>query len=94
MNHWIVLFQDAPEMLDVREKHFADHVAYLTSQSDIFVDGASLSTKEGGAPTGGMWIVKAKSKEKIVRLIEGDPMFQSGHRTYEIFATGKVLSLN
>ncbi|MCY4333577.1 MAG: YciI family protein [Litoreibacter sp.] len=92
MNHWIVYFQDNPEMLVVREKHFADHVAYLTSQPDIFVDGTSLSATEDAAPTGGMWIVKANSRDKIVRLIEGDPMFQSGHRTYEIFATGKVLS--
>ena len=92
MNYWIVLFKDAPELLEVREKHFSDHVAYLTSQPDIFVDGTSLSATEGAAPTRGMWIVKANSKDKIVRLIEGDPMFQSGHRTYEIFATGKVLS--
>ena len=75
MNHWIVLFQDAPEMLEVRENHFAEHVAYLTSQPDIFVDGTSLSATEGGAPTGGMWIVKTSSRDKIVRLIEGDPMF-------------------
>ena len=94
MNHWIVFFQDAPEMFAVREKYFDDHVAYLTSQPDIFVDGTSLSPNEGEAPTGGMWIVKARSKDEIVQLIEGDPMFRSGHRTYEIFATGKVLSVN
>ena len=93
MNHWIVLFKDAPEMLAVREKYFAEHVAYLTAQPDIFVDGMPLSKEEGAPPTGGMWIVKANAREDIVTLIKGDPMYQSGHRSYEIFATGKVLSV-
>lgn len=91
MNHWIVIFEDAPEMIAVRERLFADHVAYLTAQPDIFVDGTSLSTEEGADPTGGMWIVKAANKDNIVRLIKGDPMYQSGHRSYKIFATGKTL---
>ncbi len=30
MNHWIVIVEDSPEMLAVHEKHFADHVSYLT----------------------------------------------------------------
>ena len=92
MNHWIVIFRDAPEMQAVREKHFADHVAYLTSQPHIFVDGTSLAPEEGTAPVGGMWIVQADDRKDIVTLIEGDPMFKSGHRDYEIFATGKQLS--
>lgn len=92
MNHWIVLFKDEPEMAAVREKHFADHVAYLTSQPEIFVDGTSLAISEDANPTGGMWIVKSDNREDIVKLIDGDPMYQSGHRYYEIFATGKQLS--
>ncbi len=92
LNHWLVLFEDAPEMLKVREKYFVSHLDYLASQSDIFVDGAPLSPNEGAVPTGGMWIVKARSRDEIVQLIDGDPMFQSGHRTFQIFATGKVLT--
>lgn len=91
MNHWIVIFEDAPEMLAVREDCFADHVAYLTAQTEIFVDGTSLSAEEGAAPTGGLWIVRATNRDDIIQLIQGDPMYQSGHRTYRIFATGKVL---
>lgn len=94
MNHWIVLFKDAPEMLAVREKHFQDHVAYLTAQPELFVDGASLATVEESNPIGGIWIVKARNRDAIVKLIEGDPMYQSGHRSFEIFATGKRLSVS
>ena len=94
MNHWIVLFTDTPEMIAVREKHFADHIAYLTAHTEIFVDGTSLAPTEGADPTGGMWIVKAKNRNDIVELIKGDPMYQSGHRKFEIFATGKVLSVD
>lgn len=91
LNHWIVLFYDTKDMLAVREKRFADHVAYLTARPEIFVDGTSLYPEEGASPTGGMWIVKARNADDIVDLIEGDPMYQSGHRTYQIFATGKQL---
>lgn len=92
MNHWIVLFEDQPELLDIRAKYFDAHVKYLTSQPHIFVDGTSLADEEGNAPCGGMWIVKSNNREDIVDLIEGDPMYQSGARRYKIFATGKVLS--
>ena len=93
MNHWIVIFKDSPEMLTVREKHFNDHLTYLHAQPEIFVDGTSLAPEEGANPTGGLWIVKATNRDDIEKLIEGDPMYQSGHRTYEIFATGKRLSV-
>ena len=36
LNRWIVLFNDAREMLAVREKNFADPVAYLTAQRENF----------------------------------------------------------
>ena len=94
MNHWIVLFTDTPEMIAVREKHFDDHIAYLTSHPEIFVDGTALASEEGAKPTGGMWIVKATNRDDIVQLINGDPMYQSGHRKYEIFATGKQLKVD
>ena len=48
---------------------------------------------EGSAPVGGMWIVKAINKETIVALIEGDPMYQSGHGNLKS-SLGKVLSFN
>ena len=92
MNHWIVIFQDRPEMLARREQHFTAHVAYLTSRPEIFVDGASLSATESTPPSGGIWIVQARDRAAIVRLIEGDPMYHPQHRTYQIFATNKRLS--
>ena len=92
MNHWIVIFQDGREMLARREQHFSAHVAYLTSQPEIFVDGASLSEDEDSPPSGGIWIVQARNRTDIVRLIEGDPMYHPEHRTYQIFATNKRLT--
>ena len=92
MNHWIVLFEDGPRMQDVRAKYFDAHVKYLTSQPQIFVDGASLTAEDDSAPSGGMWIVKSDNREDILALIEGDPMYQSGARDFKIFATGKILS--
>ena len=92
MNHWIVIFQDSPEMLARREQHFSAHVAYLTSRPEIFVDGASLSKNENSPPSGGIWIVQARNRADIVHLIEADPMFHPELRTYQIFATNKRLS--
>lgn len=94
MNHWIVIFKDQPQMLEVRKQFFSDHVAYLTSQSDIFVDGASLSESESADPQGGIWIVKANDRDHIVNLIENDPMYRKNLREYQIFATGKTFSIN
>lgn len=94
MNHWIEIFKDNPEMLAVREKHFADHLTFLNQRSEIFVEGTQPSFNEGEQLTGGMWIVKTKDRQTIVQLIEGDPMYQSGFRQFEIFATGKVLPVN
>ena len=93
MNHWIVIFQDSPEMLARREQHFSAHVAYLTSRPEIFVDGASLSKNENSPPSGGIWIVQARNRADIVHLIEADPMFHPELRTYQIFATNKRLSI-
>lgn len=92
MNHWIVVFEDHPELLTLRETHFKDHVAYLTSRPELFVDGTGLSPEEGAAPTGGMWIVQATDRADIVKLIEGDPMYRPELRSYQIFATGKRLN--
>ena len=92
MNHWIVLFDDAPEMQEIRAEHFGAHIDYLTSHPQIFVDGASLALAEGGAPCGGIWIVKSNNREDIVALIEGDPMYRSGRRKFKIYATGKTFS--
>ena len=92
MNHWIVIFQDGSGMLAHREQHFSAHVAYLTSRLEIFVDGASLSKDENSPPSGGIWVVQARNRADIVRLIEADPMFHPELRTYQIFATNKRLS--
>ncbi|WP_171206966.1 YciI family protein [Ruegeria sp. HKCCA0235A] len=94
MNHLIVLFEDEPEMSAVREQLFVDHLTYLTAQPHILVDGASLAPNGTAKPVGGLWIVNAVDRDSIVRLIEGDPLFRSGHRTFRIFSTGKQLSVS
>lgn len=93
MNHWIVIFKDEPGMAEHRKAYFPDHLAYLTSRKDIFLDGGSLAEKEGETPTGGIWIVRATERDEIVRLIEGDPMYRPELRRYQIFATGKKFSV-
>lgn len=93
MNHWIVIFKDEPGMAEHRKAHFPDHLAYLTSQKEIFLDGGSLAEKEGEALTGGIWIVRATARDEIVRLIEGDPLYHQKLRSYQIFATGKQFSV-
>lgn len=89
MNHWVVIFTDAPQMLERRKTHFEKHVAYLTSRTEIFLDGGSLAETEDSDPTGGIWIVRATDRDEILRLIEGDPMYSPELRSYKIFATGK-----
>ncbi len=93
MNHWVVIFNDAPEMVEMRKQYFQDHIAYLTAQRGIFVDGASLAESEDASPEGGIWIVCAKDRESIVRLIEGDPIYRRDLREYRIYATGKQFRL-
>lgn len=92
MNHWIVSFDDAAKMQEIRAGHFGAHLDYLTSHTEIFVDGASLALPEGSPPCGGIWIVKSDNQEDVIALIDGDPMYRSGHRKFKIYTTGKTFS--
>ena len=89
-----MIFTDAPEMLEWRKTHFEKHVAYLTSRPEIFLNGGSLAEAQDSDPTGGIWIVRAKDRDEIVGLIEGDPMYCPELRSYKIFATGKRFNIS
>lgn len=91
MSHWIVVFTDTSDMTAHRAEKFAEHLAYLHDHDGMFIDGAPLSDDVNLAPTGGIWIVKAETKEEVLELVNNDPMFDPSLRSYRVFCAGKAL---
>jgi uncharacterized protein len=84
MARWVCIFDDAPEMLAVREARRVSHHTYLSQNADKIVRAGALCS-DGGAPTGALWVLDVAGREEAVRLIERDPYFESQHRSFCLF---------
>ena len=98
MSRWIVYFEDAPGMLDIRREREPLHLAYLERhQAEIQMAGG-LREAPGAAFVGGLWVFDVASRERAVELIENDPYFVPALRRYRLLAwgtafPGRVVSL-
>jgi uncharacterized protein YciI len=87
---WIAYFTDTPEMLKVRRERQDMHFDYLKEhESEILIAGSCRETPDG-AFVGGLWVLEVPNKERAVELIENDPYFNSGYRTYRLMVWGKA----
>jgi uncharacterized protein YciI len=88
---YVAIFEDAPEMLLIRQTRSEQHFAYLKEHRNEILIGGGLREEPGGVFVGGMWIFKVESRERAVSLIENDPYFESAYRTYRLLVWGKAL---
>ncbi|NIZ59882.1 hypothetical protein DL239_02705 [Sedimentitalea sp. CY04] len=92
MVRWVVIFKDSEAMLAVRaERKLRDaHVAFARAHPELRI-GGGLKPDPDSAFCGAMWVVEVADKDAVERLISADPFYFPEHRTYEIYAWGKIL---
>jgi|SRR5882672_3078132 uncharacterized protein YciI len=72
---WVAIFEDTPQMLEVRRANESRHLEYLGKHTDEILIAGGLREAPGAAFVGGLWILEVASKERAVQLVEGDPYF-------------------
>jgi uncharacterized protein len=88
---WVAIFEDTADMLQVRASHEAEHLAYLRAfESEILIAGG-LRDAHGGPFVGGLWVLDVSSGERALELVEQDPYFIHGARSYALHVWGKAL---
>lgn len=92
MPRWAVIFDDAPEMLEIRaDMTLRDaHVAFAKAHPELLI-GGGLKPDLGQDFCGALWIVKANDRTHVENLIHADPFYVPAHRRYQIFTWGKIL---
>ncbi len=88
---FVVIFEEGPEMVPVREAHEPAHLAFLERHRDEIPMAGGLRQEHGGAYVGGLWVFEVVSRQRAVELIEADPYFQANPRKYRLLAWGKAL---
>lgn len=93
-----VLLEDDPARADMRQRHMADHLAFLTRHAAAIHAAGPLTDSADGAPAGGLWLVEAGDAAAVRRLVESDPFWPTGLRKAvrvlawtRVFADGKTL---
>jgi uncharacterized protein len=87
---WVAIFEDNPQMLEVRLKHEVAHLKYLEEHKDEVVLAGGLREVAVGPHVGGLWVLEVASRERAVELVEQDPYFVVGARSYELRVWGKA----
>lgn len=74
-----VLLTDDPEFAHMRERHMAEHLAFLERNADRIRSAGPLREADG-AGAGGLWLVEADSAGAVQTLVESDPFWPTGLR--------------
>ncbi len=92
MTRWVVIFRDAPQMLEVRKKkELRDaHVTYARDHPELLI-GGGLKPETDEDFCGALWVVEAENKKQVEHLVANDPYYFPEHRTFEVFTWGKLL---
>ncbi|WP_371169041.1 YciI family protein [Aliiroseovarius sp. 2305UL8-7] len=92
MTRWVAIFEDQPEMLNIRSDQARRdaHVAYVTAHPEILI-GGGLKPGPDGAFCGALWVIETETRAQVERLIKDDPFYMPAYRTYEIYTWGKIL---
>lgn len=89
---WVAIFQDKPQMASVRTKdNMVLHTAYLQEHSSEILIAGPFRDQPGGPIVGGLWVMEVQNRNRAVQLVEGDPYYASGHRTYVLHTWDKAL---
>ena len=87
---WVVIFEDAPQMLAVRAEREPLHLEFLARHRDEIVLAGGCRPAPGAAFVGGLWVLEVPSRERAVELIEADPYYAPAWRTYRLLVWGKA----
>jgi uncharacterized protein YciI len=94
--HYVVLFEDVPEMAHMRTEHMAEHLAFLADNAQAIRAAGPLADATDASPAGGLWLVEADSAQAVRRLCESDPFWPTGLRRSirilewrQVFADGR-----
>lgn len=88
---FIVMFEDNPQMAEVRRTLEPEHLSYLEAHHTEIPMAGGLREEHGGVFVGGLWVCEVKSRSRAVELIEQDPYFIACPRKYQLLAWGKAL---
>lgn len=77
---FIVQFEDRPNVSELRQKLFDDHIEFLDRNKDRVLVPGSLRAVPGDEPVGGLWIVEAEDEAGVRALFEDDPFWVNGMR--------------
>ena len=78
---FIARFKDNQNLYETRIKHLDAHIQWLDTKRDQVLVGGSLRKELDEQPVGGLWIVKADTKQAVQTLIESDPFWIHGLRS-------------
>ena len=70
---WVAIFDDTEGREAVRKDHSGAHFDYLAANRDKIVIAGGLRHAPGEWYCGGLWVMEVDSRDKAVRLVEGDP---------------------
>lgn len=88
---YAVMFEDNDDKAGKRAEFMKEHLAFLRSHAGEISAAGPLKDAETGMPAGGLWLVRAGSREEVVALIEADPFWPTGLRkSYKILQWTKV----
>ena len=67
---FVVIFEEGPEMIPVREAHEPAHLAFLEANRAEIPMAGGLRNDHGGPYVGGLWVFEVKSREPpCVRIV-------------------------
>ncbi len=92
MARWVVIFDDDPGMLAVRQEREPLHLAYLERHASEIRLAGGLRSAPGEHFVGGLWVMEVASRERAVELIENDPYFVPAVRRYRLLQWGKAFA--
>ena len=88
---WVVIFDDAPQMMDHRKKQGKKHADYARANKNEILIGGGFREAPEESFVGGMWVMEVKDRNRAVELIENDPYYHPVHRKYKLYTWGKIL---
>lgn len=77
---YAVLLKDNENRADMRNRHMADHLAFLEANAAAIKAAGPLADADTGAAAGGLWLVEAESLEAVQALCHADPFWPTGLR--------------
>jgi uncharacterized protein YciI len=88
---FVVMFEDSPQMAEVRRSLEPDHLSFLEANHTEIPMAGGLREEHGGSFVGGLWVLEVASRSRAIELIERDPYYLAYPRKYRLLAWGKAL---